>query len=162
MTNKHSSATFWAVVCTLLPFSTMTAVATEAPQSLAQASSWNQVVAPAQNGAEDAAESARKIPPVVIMADDPEYQRFVEQYRTQSPATATALPAVNPSDTAERTLILKQSASVTQTRNKGQLFIFQNITQPAVPQKNPDAPLMEFRRNQIEQLKHMAAGKKAQ
>lgn len=114
----------------------------------------------ALNGTDDHA--VRKTPPVVIMADDPAYQQFRQEYQAQKKSKADLSPVVDKAQKVERVIELALPVETPVKKNNRQLFVFQNITEITTQDAQPAIPLMDFRRAQVEVLKQAAAGKKAQ
>lgn len=103
--------------------------------------------------------NARTVPPLVIMADDPAYERFRREYQAQDSSKKD--PEISEALKIERTVYIASPQAPQQQKNSSQFFVFQNITEGTNQEIEPSVDLMEFRRQQIENLRS-AARKKSQ
>lgn len=111
-----------------------------------------------QGGATFGIRDSRSVTPLVIMADDPAYERFRREYQAQSPEEIVS--AISEVLKIERTIFLPAPQDPQQQKNTSRLFVFQNITEATSAETAATVELMKFRRDQVENLR-LAARKKA-
>lgn len=103
--------------------------------------------------------NARTVASLVIMADDLAYERFRREYQAQDSSKKD--PEISEALKIERTVYIASPQAPQQQKNSSQFFVFQNITEGTNQEIEPPVDLMEFRRQQIENLRS-AARKKSQ
>ncbi len=151
----HRTACLAVLFCLLLPV----AVLGEEANSIAEPAVGQSIASPSSDGA--AGEKKRGQISIVILADDPNYEKFLQESAAEKLPERPVSLMLDTTQRVERVIVFPPPLEAGNKANKSQLFIFQNVTQASPPAEAPAVSLMDFRREQIETVRKTAAGKNA-